>query len=92
MNLLCSDWKLIKTASNRLPPTGSHWQHADRQITAPRSEGGDTEHSLHPSDALPTTPHVIDYSNLRLIIGVLLSQSCLQHQLTDSDGYEMFFN
>lgn len=40
MNLLCSDWKLIKTASNRQPPTGSYWQHADRQIRALRREGG----------------------------------------------------
>lgn len=56
MNLLSSDWKLIKTASNRQPPTESHWQHADRQITAPQSEGGNTEHSLHLSDALPMTP------------------------------------
>lgn len=40
MNLLCSDWKLIKTASNRRPPTGSQWQHTDWQITAVWREGG----------------------------------------------------
>lgn len=70
MNLLCSDWKLIKTASNRQPPTGSHWQHADRQITALWREGGGGE-SLQLSDALPTTGHVMDYSNLSLVIGVI---------------------
>lgn len=75
MNLLCSDWKLIKTASNRQPPTENHWQHTDRQITALRRErgreGSRREKSLQLSDALPTTLHVMDYSNLSLAFGVI---------------------
>lgn len=58
MNLLCSDWKLIKTASNRRPPTGSRWQHADRQTAARRIRA----RLSRPSDALPAVTPFLEYS------------------------------
>lgn len=58
MNLLCSDWKLIKTASNRRPPTGSRRQHADRQTTARRIRA----RLSRPSDALPAVTLFLEYS------------------------------
>lgn len=58
MNLLCSDWKLIKTASNRRPPTGSRRQHADRQTAARQIRA----RLSRPSDALPAVTPFLEYS------------------------------
>lgn len=56
MNLLCSDWKLIKTASNRRPPTGSRRRHADRQTAAQRNRGSERDSRAHLMCFPPSLP------------------------------------